>query len=367
VLTQRCDLIRDYRVEPLVELAGAEPVTDRRILDQARSNSPRFVFLAERPDGAWVVDLRRRAWLPKYLLAGQDAVQPLPNVRARKRFRLRIGQRYWRDPVPDDIVSDVQRPLHDALDRSRARVRLGGLFSEWLGIRGGDKVLVLAILGEGKDRREAEAAFDELLAKLKPDVRERLAPESAVVDVDDIAWGLWLDASSSTSTTSPTAGSLPRKTPRPVVEHAPRRSPRPFHNRGQEPAHAANQHRDDALARTQDFGARVGAPHVHGKLPPALVGPAAPVRNPARETAIRERRGVEALDLALARALPVREHHRGRPSPRARTARPRSRAAPSRRSARGPRASRATRADARPGRDSSRQGSAAAHAASAPA
>ena len=45
---------------------------------------------------------------------------------------------------------------------------------------------------------------------------------------------------------------------------------------------------------------------MHGKLPPGLVGPAAPVRHPARESAVRERRGVEALDLALARALPVR-------------------------------------------------------------
>lgn len=189
VLMQRCDLIRDYRLEPLVELARAGPVTDRPMLDQARSNSPGYVFLAARPDGAWIVDLRRRAWLPKHLLPSQNDAQSLPDARARKRFRLRIGQRYWRDPVPDDIVRDIQRPLHDALDRSRLRVRLGGHFSEWLAIRDGDKVLVLAILGNGKDRREAETAFEELLTMLKPEVRERLAPESAVVDVDDIAWG----------------------------------------------------------------------------------------------------------------------------------------------------------------------------------
>jgi hypothetical protein len=194
VLTQRCDLVRDYKVEPLVELACAELVTDLDIIAQARSNSPRYVFLAERGDGAWVVDLRRRAWLPKYLLPGQRAVQPLATARARKRFRLRLGQRYWRDPVPDDIVRDVQRPLRDALRGGRDRVRLGGYFSEWLGMRDGDKVLVLAILGDGKDRREAEAAFEELLAKLKPEVRERLAPESSVVSVDDISLGLWLDA-----------------------------------------------------------------------------------------------------------------------------------------------------------------------------
>jgi hypothetical protein len=194
VLTQRCDLVRAYQIEPLVELARAAPVSDQRILEQARSNSPRYVLLAERPDGAWVIDLRRRAWLPKHLLPEHAAVQPLTNARAVKRLRLRLGQRYWRDPVPDDIVRDVQSPLREAIRRRQARVRRAGYFSEWLGIRDGDKVLLLAILGEGKDRREAEVALDELLADLRPEVRERLAPESSVVGVDDISFGLWLDA-----------------------------------------------------------------------------------------------------------------------------------------------------------------------------
>jgi hypothetical protein len=194
VLSQRCDLIRAYRVEPLVELARVEPVTDEGIIVQARSNSARYVLLADRADGAWVVDLRRRACLPKHLLPDEAFARPVSAARAVKRFRLRLGQRYWRDSVPDDIVRDVQLPLRDAIRRSSSRVRKAGYFSEWLGLRDGDKVLVLAILGEGKDRREAEAAFDELLASLAPELQDRLAPESAVVDVDDIPLGLWLDA-----------------------------------------------------------------------------------------------------------------------------------------------------------------------------
>jgi hypothetical protein len=194
VLTQRCDLIRAYQVEPLVELARVTPVTDERILQQARSNSPRYIALAERPGGAWVIDLRRRGWLPKHLLPDLEVVQPVPDARALKRLRLRLGQRYWRDPVPDDIVRDVQHPLRDALRGSRARVTRASYFSEWLGLRDDDKVLVLPVLGQGKNRREAEAAFDEVVADLAPDVRERLAPESSVVSVDDISFGLWLDA-----------------------------------------------------------------------------------------------------------------------------------------------------------------------------
>lgn len=194
VLTQRCDLIRAYQVEPLVELARVAVVTDERILQQARSNSPRYVLLAERPDGAWVIDLRHRGWLPKHLLPDQVVVRPVSDARAVKRLRLRLGQRYWRDPVPDDIVRDVQQPLRDALRGSHAKVARAGYFSEWLGLRDGDKVLVLPILGDGKDRREAEAAFGEVLASLSHDVRERLAPESSVVGVDDISLGLWLDS-----------------------------------------------------------------------------------------------------------------------------------------------------------------------------
>jgi len=207
VLTQRCDLIRAYRIEPLVELARAEPVTDRDILDQARSNSPRYIVLAERPDGAWVIDLRRRAWLPKHLLPDQDAVQPLATARARKRLRLRLGQRYWRDPVPDDIVRDVQRPLREALRRSRTRVRLGGYFSDWLGVRDGDKVLVLAIVGALAKVKTAARPRQPSTSSWTSSSRTsgngwRPNPPSSTSTTS--AWASGSRPSSSTSTTSPT-------------------------------------------------------------------------------------------------------------------------------------------------------------------
>ena len=151
-VTQRCDLVRGFDREPLVELAAVQLVTDAEEVSAAKSNSPRLVHLVDGTDGAaWVIDLRVRAWLPKHLLPAQDTVQPIPTIRARKRFRLRVGQRYWRDPVPDDLVTTLQHPLKTVLKQGTERVRLSGFFSDWIGIRQGSLVLVLAIIGEGKE------------------------------------------------------------------------------------------------------------------------------------------------------------------------------------------------------------------------
>lgn len=170
-------------------------MTDAEEVLAAKSNSPRLVHLVDGTDGAaWVIDLRVRAWLPKHLLPAQDTVQPIPTIRARKRFRLRVGQRYWRDPVPDDLVTTLQHPLKTVLKQGTERVRLSGFFSDWIGIRQGSLVLVLAIIGEGKDRREAEQAFATLMSRLRPETHSLIAPESSAVEADDIALGLWLDS-----------------------------------------------------------------------------------------------------------------------------------------------------------------------------
>jgi hypothetical protein len=61
VLTQRCDLIRNYRLEPLVEVARAT-LLDGATAAAAKSNSPRLIAFAEAENGAvWAADLRQRA------------------------------------------------------------------------------------------------------------------------------------------------------------------------------------------------------------------------------------------------------------------------------------------------------------------
>jgi hypothetical protein len=195
VLTQRCDLLRSYCTEPLVELARTTLV-DSADANRTRLNSPRLVWLCDHDDDrCWVVDLRRRAMLPKHLLPRSTIAQPLADDRARKLFRHRVSQRYMRDPVPDDIVDLVQKPLKNALTGSTTRVELAGHFFAFLAVRGVDDVLLLALLDDDKPREQAEEAFGNIMERLKkacPQNGSWLAPESGVFTAGDVSLDLWL-------------------------------------------------------------------------------------------------------------------------------------------------------------------------------
>jgi hypothetical protein len=118
VLTQRCDLVRSLAVEPFVELAAVEVVRDKDRISVAKRNSPRSIFIAEHPDGAWVPDLRRRAVLAKDRLPAYAARQLVAEGSPHKRLKLRVGQRYSRDALPTDLVERLQRPLVKLLRKS---------------------------------------------------------------------------------------------------------------------------------------------------------------------------------------------------------------------------------------------------------
>jgi hypothetical protein len=197
-LTQRCDIVRSYVAEPLVELARASRL-DGDAAAAAKTNSPRFVAFADATGGGvWAADLRRRASIPKGLLLAQPDLAPVIDTdRSRKRFRLRVGQRYWRDPVPDDLVDALQRPLRDAVRGSAARIATLQHFSMLMGQRADDgRVLVLAIAREGNEA-EAQADWDalmELLEQRAPEAHALIEPEeSGVYSSDDVSLGLWLD------------------------------------------------------------------------------------------------------------------------------------------------------------------------------
>ena len=167
----------------------------------AKVGSPRFVaFAPAEGGGVWAVDLRQRAWLPKPQLLQAEPIPAIDGDRTRKQFRLRLGQRYARDAVPTDLVETFQRPLRDAVKRSRPR-RGGklGNFTLWLGLRGDDgRVIVYAVAADGREA-EAEEDWLELMAWLK-ETRPRSARDDraggvrACTPVDDLPFGLWLDA-----------------------------------------------------------------------------------------------------------------------------------------------------------------------------
>jgi hypothetical protein len=201
VLPQRCDLVRCYRREPLVEVARGRLITEPGEARAARLNSPRWVAFADGPGkSSWAADLRHRAVIAKHRLLDQpDLVQPIPDSRRRKQFRLRLGQRYWRDPVPTDLVETLQRPLVKVLTRSASRTALTEKFVALLGLRVDDgQVVVAAVLDAQADRREAEDEWREIVDLLTEHEAEAAAliepEESGVYDVNDLSLGYWLDA-----------------------------------------------------------------------------------------------------------------------------------------------------------------------------
>jgi hypothetical protein len=198
VLTQRCDLVRAFVTEPLVELARASRLQGSDAA-AAKTNSPRSIFLADAGDGhVGAVDLRQRAWMPKTrLLTQADLTPAIAGERGQKRFRLRLGQRYWRDPVPDDLVEALQRPLRDAVRGSAARIATLRNFSMLLGRRSdGDRVIVFAVAEDGRVD-EADRDWNELLDVLRnraPAAHARIDEDSGVYSSDDVPLGLWLDS-----------------------------------------------------------------------------------------------------------------------------------------------------------------------------
>jgi hypothetical protein len=199
VLTQRCDLVRSFAVEPVVEVARIVKLDAETGAPAARSNSPRLIYLADANDGSvWAVDLRQRAVVPKHALQSITAVPAIDTERAQKRFRLRLGQRYWRDPVPDDLVDTLQRPLIDAVRKSATRIARFENFAMWLGLRADDnQVIVLAVAADGR-LDQAREDWDEVMTILTNRSAAAAAliepNDSGVYAADDISLGLWLDS-----------------------------------------------------------------------------------------------------------------------------------------------------------------------------
>jgi hypothetical protein len=195
ILTQSCDLLRPYCMEPVVELAHTSLIEPDKA-GAARLNSPRLIWLCDHTDGrCWMVDLRRRVLLPKHLLLQSTSVQPLADARTRKLFRHRISQRYGRDPVPDDIVERLQKPLKKVFSGSTAKAALASHFFALLAVRDGDKLLLLALRDDDKAAEPADKAFAEILQRLREadaDHTIALAEESTVVTAGDLSLDLWL-------------------------------------------------------------------------------------------------------------------------------------------------------------------------------
>ena len=216
VISQSCDLVRDIRDEPLVQVAQLRYAAEGADLPSWSRNSNRWLPLDPTGKGSrYYVDLRVQAFIPKQLLQGIDVRQAIPTdadfakQRPRTRYCKRVGDRYSRMGIPTPIVETVVRPIQQAAEKKKGlRKRLDEAFSEWMLMppeQKGNPLVLFAVTPHESDTDaffEAEDLFaNEFVSALPDDVRERLDEDAcAVIALDDLrvpqwtaAWRLDLD------------------------------------------------------------------------------------------------------------------------------------------------------------------------------
>lgn len=169
VLSQRCDVIKSLRAEPLVEVALAHRSADEELLAAARrGGSAYYLHIADVGDEeGWLVDLRTRGHLPKHWLGDREPAQLLAAGLPRRRFAIRLGERSSRIPVPTTIVDECQGKLRGWLYSSTTRREQCAHFSDLLLLPAEDgSWAMIAILGEDRDVDQAVVDFDALLGKI---------------------------------------------------------------------------------------------------------------------------------------------------------------------------------------------------------
>lgn len=133
VVGQRCDLIAQFRTEPLIELTPARHTSNKGDIRSRWKTSPREFPLDPDVDATFMVDVRSRFWLPKIDLLQFEPKQGLPaNAppnHARFRFSLRFAQRYNRTALPDSLVEAALRPLNEIMSGD---TEADTMFSEWM-------------------------------------------------------------------------------------------------------------------------------------------------------------------------------------------------------------------------------------------
>ena len=119
IITQRCDIVSDFKNEPVVELAQAHHEMDRGRISQWYWGSTRFYPLEPETAPSYCVDLRVRFAMAKVDLDGLPAAQALPDDHViRTRFARRVGLRYSRAAVPEQAVAEITDPLVELMKHS---------------------------------------------------------------------------------------------------------------------------------------------------------------------------------------------------------------------------------------------------------
>jgi len=194
VITQRCDLLRELRREPLVELARCRLVKGDP-LGEAGKNSPRFLLVHRDGKKGWIADLRERIFVPKTRI--RDWPPPkqalTDDAGSRADFAMRLGRRYSRKPLPTRYVETVQRPLKEIIEADF--VSETAPFTDWLLLdRPGDMPQLIVLIHDDANFNAAEDTAHKILSALEEKFAEHAGTEIIVRRRSEIYLAEFLDA-----------------------------------------------------------------------------------------------------------------------------------------------------------------------------
>jgi hypothetical protein len=192
IVSQRCDLLAALRDEPFVELVAARAVdAESSEARSARLNSARLILLAEEGERVWVADLRRRLLLAKDRLIAYAPHHAIPAAQ-RERVRMRLGQRYSRDPLPHHLVVALQRPLIKLLGKNKTTNRQASVFSEWmLHEEQGERYRLIAMVAPNHTSLEGDDAYDALSRLFTEEMNALLDDDSGALAMEELDFRLW--------------------------------------------------------------------------------------------------------------------------------------------------------------------------------
>jgi hypothetical protein len=167
ILTQQCDLVREPKQEPTVEVARISAREAKGTSTLRSLRSWRQLVIAEQHGQALVADSRRRVLLDKRCLHHYPPVQALPDDgRERRRFAWWAGARYFRRPVPTDLYERVEAPLRSALEDDAILAIADRFLMFIVDELDPDRPRLIGLFEEEESREEMEAAMNELFEKV---------------------------------------------------------------------------------------------------------------------------------------------------------------------------------------------------------
>lgn len=119
MLTQTCDIVRDCRDRPYVEVAPLVEVDERGVREIRRQQRPKYAYVAALADHRLVADLDRVMTVSKAVVAEWERTKGSPTEDDARRFVQALARKRARFAFPDDFTAlagklrDRMRGKHD--------------------------------------------------------------------------------------------------------------------------------------------------------------------------------------------------------------------------------------------------------------